>query len=249
MRLKDKTAFITGSSSGMGAQTAILFAKNGCKVAINYRSNKEEGEAVLNEVKSVGGDGILVQGDISDPSDVNRMFEEIFSQFGKLDILINNAGIDKPKPFLEATIQDWDQTMRVNLYGAFLCSQAAAKHMLENKKGKILNTTSVRALYHAGRDGNIIYSASKAALYSFTKTLAKELAPYIQVNGIAPGPANTSMNEVWTEEVRNEAIELSYLKRLVEPEDIANTYLFLASDESNAMTGEIIVVDGGYNLQ
>jgi len=248
MRLEGKIAVITGSSRGIGRATAIAFAREGAKVVVNCRSNTAEGEEVVNIIKNAGGQAILVTADVSVPQEIKSMFERTVGEFGGLDILVNNAGIDRPKDFLTLSVSDWDTTMRTNLYGPFLCSQEAAGIMLERDGGKILNTCSVRSLYHAGRQGNIAYTASKAALLSFTKTLAKELAPKIKVNGVAPGPANTDMSAVWDEKTRNKAIEESYLHRLVEPEDIANAFLFLASSEADAITGELLVVDGGYNL-
>ncbi len=248
MRLEGKIAVITGSSRGIGRATALTFAREGAKVVVNCRANVSEGEEVVSAIKNSGGQAILVQADVSVPQEIKAMFERTVGEFGGLDVLVNNAGIDRPKPFFELTVSDWDETMKTNLYGPFLCAQEAARIMLERGGGKILNTCSVRSLYHAGRQGNIAYSASKAALYNFTTTLAKELAPTIKVNGIAPGPANTDISAVWDEETRNKALEDSYLRRLVEPQDIANAFLFLASSEADAITGELLVVDGGYNL-
>lgn len=248
MRLLDKVAVITGSSRGIGRATAIAFAREGARVVVNCRTNVAEGEEVVKIITDAGGQAILVQADVSVPQEIKLMFDHTMEVFGKLDILVNNAGIDRPRAFSELTVADWDTTMRTNLYGPFLCSQEASRIMLEHGGGKILNTCSVRSLYHAGRQGNIAYSASKAALMSFTTTLAKELAPLIKVNGVAPGPANTDISTVWDQETRAKAIEESYLNRLVEPEDIANAFVFLASDEANAITGELLVVDGGYNL-
>lgn len=248
MRLKGKVCLITGSSRGIGKATAVKFAANGASVVVNYRANENEANEVVLEIKRLGVKAIAVKADVSVPFEVKNMFKTALEEFGKIDVLVNNAGVDRPKPFLDLTLSDWEETFRVNLYGAFLCSQEAAKIMLERGGGKILNTVSVRGLSYCGRRGNIVYSASKAAMLSFTKTLAKELAPAIRVNGVSPGPSNTDISRVWDSETREAAINDSYLKRLVEPEDIANAFVFLASDESNAMTGEVIIVDGGYNL-
>jgi len=248
MRLKDKVALITGSSRGLGRATAIAFAREGASVVVNYRSKQEDAHEVVKNITDNGGRAIAIGADVSIPAEINQMFESALAEFGRLDVLVNNAGIDRPKAFSELSVSDWDTTMKVNLYGPFLCSQAAAKIMLNQGSGKILNTCSVRSLHYAGRQGNIAYSASKAALLSFTKTLAKELAPTIKVNGVAPGPANTDISSVWDEQTRAKAIEESYLNRLIEPEDIASAFVFLASDESNAITGELLVVDGGYSL-
>lgn len=247
MLLTDKRVLITGSSSGIGAATAILFAKEGARVAINCRSKSEEAEEVINVIQKMGGEAILVLGDIAVPSDVHQMFEKVMKDFGGLDILVNNAGVDRPNKFEEITIKDWDDTMKINLYGMFLCSQEAVKLMKSG--GKILNTASVRGLPHCGRRGNLVYTVSKAAVISFTTTLAKELAPDIRVNAVAPGPTNTRISKVWSSKTKKHNVVKSLLKRLTEPEDIANAFLYLASDAGDALTGEVIVVDGGYNLQ
>ncbi len=247
MLLKDKTALITGASTGIGAATAILFAKNGAKVAVNYRSNRDEAQKILDIITKNGGEGILTNADVSIPNEVEHMFEVVKEKFGHLDILVNNAGVDRPKSFVKLTIKDWDDTLKINLYGMFLCSKAAIPMM--SKGGRILNTASVRGLYHAGRKGNLVYTVSKSAVISFTKTLAKELAPDVKVNAVAPGPTNTNITKVWSQKTKINNIKKSLLKRLNEPEDIANAFLFLASDMASALTGEVIVVDGGYNLQ
>jgi 3-oxoacyl-[acyl-carrier protein] reductase len=249
MLLEGKTALITGASSGLGAATAVLFAKEGARVAVNYHSNAEDAEEIERKIKQAGGKAVCVQGDVSVPCEVRAMFERVIGEFGGLDILVNNAGIDCPKKFAGLTLVDWDRTLKTNLYGVFLCSQEAAKVMLEQKKGKILNTASVRGLTHCGRKGNIVYTVSKAAVISFTTTLAKELAPWVSVNAVAPGPANTRISKKWGPKTREGNVRRSLLKRLVEPEDVANAFLYLASEMGDALTGEILVVDGGYNLQ
>ena len=248
MSVSEKVVFITGSSSGIGAATAMLFAKEGARVIINARSKSEEADEVVSVITKTGGKAELMVGDVSIPSDVDDIFGRIEEKYQRLDVLINNAGIDRPKKFLELAIKDWDETLKINLYGVFLCSQAAAKIMLKNGSGKILNTASVRGLYHCGRKGNLVYTVSKSAVISFTTTLAKELAPVINVNAVAPGPSNTRISKVWSPRTKKHNIEHSLLKRLTEPSDIASAFLFLASDSGNGITGEVLVIDGGYNL-
>jgi len=243
MKLKDKVAVITGSNKGMGKVTALLFAKEGAKVVINSRSEEKE-DSVRKLIEKDGGSAIFVTADISDPEGVRQLFKEVVDAYGTVDILVNNAGIHNPKDFFDLMAKDWVDMLRVNLIGTFLCSQEAAKIMLDHKSGRIINIASVRGLPHCSRPGNMDYSASKAGVINFTKSLAKELAPNIQVNAIAPGPTDTPMNE-WTKD----DLKKTYLGRLLQPEEIAKTTLFLAGEAPSGLTGEIIVVDGGYNLQ
>jgi 3-oxoacyl-[acyl-carrier protein] reductase len=243
MKLKDKVAIITGSSKGMGEATALLFAKEGAKIVTNSRSEEKE-ESVREEIEKAGGVAIFVKADISVPEDVKRLFKETIDAFGTVDILVNNAGLHNPKDFFELTKENWEKILHVNLIGTFLCSQRAAKIMLDHKSGRIINIASVRGLPHCGRSENIDYSASKAGVINFTKSLAKKLAPNIQVNAIAPGPTDTPMS-TWTEaDLKNTS-----LGRLLQPEEIAKVSLFLAAEAPPSLTGEVIVVDGGYNLK
>jgi 3-oxoacyl-[acyl-carrier protein] reductase len=187
MKLKDKVAVITGSSANIGRATALLFAKEGAKVVVNSRRNTTGGQAVADEINSSGGQAIYVQADLSQPDEVHRLFNEAIKQFGQLDILVNNAGVATGQPFLETTKASWQSEFDNNFFNMVLCSQAAAEIMLKASRGVILNTTSIRGIEHTGREGIMAYSAAKAAAISFTKTLAKELAPNIRVNAVAPG--------------------------------------------------------------
>lgn len=244
MRLKDKVVVITGSTKGMGKATALLFAKEGAKLVINSRSEEKKEDSVTALIKKLGGDVIFVRADITKPKEVEHLFKETKDAFGTVDVLINNAGVHNPKDFFKLTFEDWEKILHTNLIGTFLCSQKAAKIMLDHKSGRIINIASVRGLPHSGRPENIDYSASKAGVISFTKSLAKLLAPNIQVNAIAPGPTDTPMS-TWTEaELKN-----TYLGRLLQPEEIARVSLFLAAEAPPSLTGEVIVVDGGYNLK
>ncbi len=243
MKLKDKVAIITGSTKGMGKATALMFAKEGAKVVINSRSPEKE-DSVRKDIEKDGGSAIFIQADISNPEDVNKLFKETVDTYGTVDILVNNAGVHHPKDFFDLTKEDWDKVLSVNLVGLFLCSQKAAKIMMDHKSGRIINTASVRGLPHCGRPGNIDYSASKAGVINFTKSLAKQLAPNIQVNAVAPGPTDTEMNN-W----KKEDLKHTYIGRLLQPEEIAKAIFFLATDAPVSLTGEVIVVDGGYSLK
>jgi 3-oxoacyl-[acyl-carrier protein] reductase len=180
---------------------------------------------------------------------VDRFIGEFVKEFGRIDILVNNAGIAINRPFLEKTAEDWMRTLEVNLIGVFLCSQAAARYMLQQKSGKIVNISSIRGIDHCGREGVMDYSASKGAVINLTKTMAKELAPHINVNTVAPGHTLTEMTQPLPEEVKRNMIEGSYLKRMARPEDIAKAILFLASDDASFITGQLLLVDGGFSLK
>lgn len=244
MKLQGKVAIITGSARGIGKATALLFAKEGAKLVINSKSSRKEGEEVVAAIERGGGEAIYIEADISNEEEVKSLFEKTLNRFGKLDILVNNAGIHNPKNFLELTAKDWEKTFRVNVIGLFLCTKEAAQIMLKQRKGSIVNISSVRGLPHAGRPGNLDYSASKAAVINITKTMAKALAPDVRINAVAPGPADTRINN-W----KPEDMKYTYLGRLIKPEEIAKAVLFLASDESTVITGEVLVIDGGYSLK
>lgn len=248
MRLKDKAALITGGGRGIGARTAFLFAEEGARVGVVDIRDEGLKEAVA-EAKQKGFEFKAFVGDVSKKDQIERVIYEFVQEFGRIDVLVNNAGIAISKPFLEKGIEDWVKTLEVNLIGVFLCSQAAARYMLKQKSGKIVNISSIRGIDHCGREGIMDYSASKGAVINLTKTMAKELAPYINVNTVAPGHTNTEMTKSLPEEIKRNMIEGSYLKRLAEPEDIAKAILFLASDDADFITGQILLVDGGFSLK
>ncbi len=248
MRLKDKAALITGGGRGIGARTAFLFAEEGARVGVV--DIRDEGlKEVVAEAKQKGFELKAFVGDVSKKDQIERVIYEFVQEFGRIDVLVNNAGIAISKPFLEKGIEDWVKTLEVNLIGVFLCSQAAARYMLKQKSGKIVNISSIRGIDHCGREGIMDYSASKGAVINLTKTMAKELAPYINVNTVAPGHTNTEMTKSLPDEVRRNMIEGSYLKRLAEPEDIAKAILFMASNDADFITGQVLLVDGGFSLK
>lgn len=245
MELKDKAVVITGSSSGIGKTTAIRFAKEGAKVVINYNVNKSGGGEVLTEVQKYS-EGLLVQADISNPEDVERLFTEVEKKFGTVHILINNAAIPNDKvPYLEASYEDIVELVNTDLIGPMICSQYAIKYMQKQGFGKILNTSSIRGAEHGGR--SVVYAASKAGINNFSKTLAKMVAPDIQVNAVAPGFVKTRNYDNMTKELMDTFIEQTYLKRWVSEEEIADAFIFLAKND--AMTGQVIYVDAGFTLK
>lgn len=245
MKLENKVAIITGASRGIGAATALLFAKEGAEIIVNYNSSKKEAFAIVDKVRKLGLDVIAVKCDISQEKDVNKMIKKTIEKFGKIDILVNNAGIVFDVPFFDRTVEQWKQTIDINLLGTFLCSKYVAKEMLKNKTGKIINISSTNGIDCFDPE-SVDYDASKAGIISLTKNLAKQLAPNIQVNSIAPGWVNTDMNKNLPQNFIDEEIDKIYLKRFAEPEEIAKSILFLASDDASYITGSILKVDGGY---
>lgn len=246
MELKDKIVLVTGSSSGIGKQTAIRFAKQGAKVVINYRENVIGAEETLKEIQKTNGIAEIIKADVSKPEDIKKLFAEIIKKFGTIDILINNAGIPSDiSEFMKSTKEEINILFDTNLVGAMLCCQEALKIMQEKGSGKILNTTSVRGWEHGGRAP--VYGATKAALNSFTKTLAKMVAPKIQVNAVAPGFVKTRNYNKIPEEMHKLFLEQTYLKRWITEDEIADAFVFLAKND--AMTGQVIYVDGGFTLK
>ena len=248
MRLKDKAALITGGGRGIGAATAFVFAEEGARVGIV--DIRDEGlKEVAAQARQKGFELKVFVGDVSKKDQIERVMQGFIQEFGRIDILVNNAGIAISRPFLEKTVEDWVKTLDVNLIGLFLCSQSAARYMVEQKSGKIINISSIRGIDHCGREGIMDYSASKAAVINLTKTMAKELAPYINVNTVAPGHTATEMTKSLPEEIKRNMIEGSYLKRMAQPEDIAKAILFLASNDADFVTGQVLLVDGGFSLK
>lgn len=248
MEIKDTVTVITGSSAGIGRATALRFAREGAKLVINSRSNIKGGEEVVAKIRELGTEAIYVQADLSEPNQVKSLFDQTLSAFGTVDILINNAGTTiGAGPFLETTKEDWLKAFTHNVITAVLCSKEASKIMLGKGRGKIINTSSVRGLENTGREGIMAYSAAKAALINFTKTLAKELAPAITVNAIAPGFVSSPSYDAMPRELRDDFINATQIKRFISPQEIADAFLFLAN--ADALTGEVLVIDGGFTLK
>ena len=245
MILKDKIALVTGGGQGIGAETARLFAKEGAQVAV-VDWNEEAAQAVAEEIRGQGGESLSVKCDVSQRDAVFAMVAEVVKAFGRVDILINNAGITRDKSALKMEPHQWDQVIGVNLSGAFYCSQAAAEHMKEHQWGRIVSASSISSF---GNFGQANYSASKAGLVGLTRTLAIEFARHnITVNAIAPGFIHTAMTDAIPEEMRAAAAQSIPVGREGQPYDIARVYLFLASPESSFITGQLLVVDGGSTL-
>lgn len=244
MRLKDKVALITGSSSGIGKAIALLFAEEGANVIICSNTSSDEGNKVLEEVKGKGSDAIYIKADLTKENDIKNMFDKIKEKYGKLDILINNAGRTFNIPFNEITEESITRDINTNLTSAILCSKYAVELMKD--KGWIVNTSSIRGIDYSGRPGIIGYCSAKAGINSFTKTLAMELAPNIYVNAVAPGFVYTNYMNSVTDEMKNAWLKNIPINKFIEPNEIAEVYLMLAT--SKIFTGSIITPDGGYSL-
>lgn len=242
MRLKDKVALITGAGRGIGRETALLFAQEGAKVAVC--DVIDEGQQVADEINSKGGEAIFVKADVTDREQVRRMVEAVKERFGRIDILINNAGVLRDAQLLKLSEEDWDLVINVNLKGVFNVTQAVAPLMIAQGRGKIVNVASVVALY--GNFGQTNYVASKAGVIGLTKVWARELGRKgINVNVVAPGVIQTEMTAGVPEKVLEMMRERTPLGRLGTPRDVANAYLFLASDEADYINGAVLSVDGG----
>lgn len=246
MRLKDKVAIVTGSTSGMGKATALLFAREGAKVVVTGR-NEERAKAVVDEIKGEGLDAIYVIVDTSKVEDMKILLDKTLEAYSTVDILFNNAGALSTSPLQEVTLDEWNTIFNVNLTSALYLTQLVAPIMKEKGKGVIINTSSVAGF--AGHHGFAAYVSSKHAMNGLTKSMAWELGPEIRVNAIAPGLIHTAMVDNFGGlEVLQDMIQGSPLKRHGVPEDIANVALFLATDDSSFIDGQVIKVDGGIEV-
>ncbi len=240
--LQDQVVLVTGASRGIGRAIALSLATAGAKLAINYAQSAEAAQQVVQEITTQGGEALALAGDVSQPAAVDELFSQIQSHWGRLDVLVNNAGITRDGLLLRMKPEDWQQVIDLNLTGAFLCLKAAAKIMVKQRRGRVINITSVVGL--TGNPGQANYSAAKAGLIGLTRTSARELASRnITINAVAPGFVATQM----TEKLDTEPILASIpLGRLGSPEEVAGVVRFLAADPAAAyITGQVIQVDGG----
>ena len=244
--LKGKCAVITGSTRGIGKAIAIKYASLGCNIVINYRSEKDEVNAreLSDEIGKLGVNTLIVKANIADFEEAKNLVEKAKEKFGKIDILVNNAGITKDNLILRMNERDFDSVINVNLKGSFNCLKAVTPIMLKQKHGKIINMASVVGVI--GNPGQVNYCASKAGVIGMTKSLARELgSKNINVNAIAPGFIDTDMTRVLSEDQKKNILSQVPLKRLGLASDIANVAAFLASEDSDYITGQVIHVDGG----
>lgn len=242
--LNSKVAIVTGASRGIGKAIALMLAKAGANLVINYAGNKTLADEVAEQARKMGSEVLVIQADVSDSKQVDELISTTISHFGKLDILVNNAGITRDNVIMRMKESDWDLVLDTNLKSVFLLSKAVSRQMMKQRAGRIINITSVVGV--VGNPGQANYVAAKSGVIGLTKTLAKELAPRgITVNAIAPGFIETDMTEGLGEEIKSQLLTQIPLSRLGKPDDIAMAVKFLATDEAAYITGQVINVDGG----
>ncbi len=235
---------MTGASRGIGREIALELAREGADVAVNYSGSEARALETAEEIKKLGRNAIVIQADVSSSESVERMVKETIGAFGKLDILINNAGITKDNLIMRMKESDWDDVININLKGVFLCTKAVTRQMMKQRSGRIINISSIVGVM--GNAGQANYVAAKAGVIGLTKTSAKELASRgITVNAVAPGFITTDMTDKLPEEVKAEMLKSIPLAKLGEPADIARTVIFLAGEDSRYITGQTLHVDGG----
>lgn len=241
--LQDKTAIVTGSARGIGAEIAVVLAKAGCNVVIS--DIDEQGSLQMSEkIKALGRDSIAIKANVSVLSEAEALIEQTKEKFGRVDVLVNNAGITRDNLVMRMSEAEWDSVITVNLKGAFNCIKAATRTMMKQRSGKIINISSVVGVM--GNAGQANYSASKAGVIGLTKSVAKEFgARHVQVNAVAPGYIQTEMTKDLPDAAKEQFLTLIPLQRAGEANDVANAVLFLASELSDYITGQVLHVDGG----
>ncbi len=244
MNLTGKVALVTGASRGIGKACAIHLADLGARVVVNYAHNPAKAEQVVARIQEKGGEATAIPADVSSQEDVEAMIKKTVDIYGSLDILVNNAGINRDRLLLRMKEEDWDSAINTNLKGVFLVTKAAARYMMKQREGRIINISSVIGI--AGNAGQANYAASKAGVIGFSRSVARELASRnILVNVIAPGFIDTDMTEALNDQAKEGILSRIPLKRYGKPEDVAYLAGFLASEESSYLTGQVIHVDGG----
>jgi 3-oxoacyl-[acyl-carrier protein] reductase len=245
MNFSGKVALVTGGGRGIGKATALALARGGADIVVNYLQNAEAAGQTVEAIRGLGRKAIAIAANVGKRTEVERLFEEIDANFPRIDILINNAGTGALKPLEAITIEFWDNVLQVDLTGPFLCTQAVVRRMIPKKYGRIVNISSIAGIN--GMDVDPTYTAAKAGLLGFTKSMARYLGKHnITVNSVCPGPTDTELSrKEIPEEVRVRVAKSSALGRMGTPEDVADAILFFASDYSRHVTGQTVVVDGG----
>jgi len=244
MDLKGKVALVTGGSMGIGTAISLDLAQNGADVALTFRKHGDEAKAIVEKIKNMGRKGMEYQVDVSDFGSVQKLVEKVTEDFGRLDILINNAGMNWDGVVWKMTEEQWDAVINVDLKGTFNFIRAVAPNFKEQKAGKIVNITSINGL--RGKFGQTNYSAAKAGAHGLTKSVAREMGKFgVNVNAVAPGMILTDMYKDLPEEFKTKAAEETVFNRLGEPEDVAHLVTYLVSEKARHITGDIIKIDGG----
>lgn len=242
-----KIVLVTGGSRGIGAATCIRFAEAGHTVILNYNRSREAALMLAHSQNQMGRAIYPCHADISDRASVEKMVDSVIAKFGRIDVLVNNAGIAKQQLFTDVTAEDWNRMISVNLTGTFNCTQSVLSHMIRRHSGVIINVSSVWG--QTGASCEVVYSATKAAIIGMTKALAKEVGPTgIRVNCVAPGVINTEMNAALSLEDMNSLIDETPLCRIGETDDVAALIAFLASDDASFITGQVIAPNGGFYI-
>jgi len=244
MDLKEKVAIVTGGSKGIGRAISLLLAEQGCRVFMNYARDEKAAQAVVKAAKGFSGEIIPVQADVTDPAQVARLVDHVEKEGKRIDILVNNVGMIKDGFLMLMGEGDWEEVLKTNLTSVYNCCRAVIRKMIPHKQGKIINIASVSGII--GTAGQVNYAAAKGGVIAFTKSLARELGPFnIQVNAVAPGLIETDVANQMPPEQREAIVKSTALNRMGKPEEAAWAVLFLASPQSDYITGQTIVVDGG----
>ncbi|KQL54664.1 3-oxoacyl-ACP reductase [Heyndrickxia shackletonii] len=244
MKLEGKVALVTGASRGIGREIAIEFAREGADVVVNYAGSEAKAKEVAEEIQAMGRNAIIYQCNVANSDEVQNMVKDTTQHFGKLDILVNNAGITRDNLLMRMKDDEWDDVINTNLKSVFLTTKAVTRQMMKQRSGKIINVASIVAI--SGNPGQANYVAAKAGVIGLTKTTAKELASRgITANAIAPGFITTDMTDKLPEDLKAEMLKQIPLARLGQPKEVAKVAVFLASDDSNYLTGQTLHVDGG----
>lgn len=243
-KLDGKTAVVTGASRGIGRAIALELAKEGANVVVNYSGSEAKAKEVVDEILKIGQKAIAVQANVADNYSVQNLMKTALEEFGSIDILVNNAGITRDNLLMRMKEDEWDDVINTNLKGVFLCTKAVTRQMMKQRAGRIINIASVVGVM--GNAGQANYTAAKAGVIGLTKTTARELAARnILVNAVAPGFIETEMTEVLPEDVKNAMLSQIPLAKFGQAENIAKAVAFLASDDAEYITGQVLHVDGG----